>query len=566
MAQHSQDGLFRPSQSDTSHQAAQGKAGKMDMVSSFPPSLFDHTQAERYLLKIAAQLGAVSGAGFGAMLSRALQGAAVPVANATASYWMDDAPFPEVNLNAHPLPDLADYVIIGTGIAGLAATRTVLEISRDQRTEMPLRVVALDARDVCAGATGRNGGHIKSAPYKDFADLKTRLGSADKARDTLRFMRSHVDVLKEVGREVPEGEVRDVESVDMFLEQEDFEKAKSLVDDLKTNVPDIEVNVWPGEEARKKFGCNDLIVGALSYPAGAAFPFRLVTGAWKALVDKYPQLVLLSNTPVEDISVAANSPQHPYAIKTPKGTVRTRHVLHATNAYAPSLVPRLRNSLTGARGCMSAQDGGADFPATHGNRSWGTVYAPGFDYVTQRPDNDDGSPGDVMVGGGFLRSKSGGLDLLGVWDDSKRDALPLVHVRGIMPTVFEPNWGGGSSPTAGSSKKDWTGIMGFTGDSLPFVGSLSQNISERQNTYPGADVAGLEGSGEWIAAGFNGHGMVWAWLSGAAAAIMMAGQDKKDLPKVPGRPAGTLDSWFPRDVVALDEERLKRADLKNLSL
>ena len=174
------------------------------------------------------------------------------LANATASYWMDDAPFPEVNLNAHPLPDLADYVIIGTGIAGLAATRTVLEISRDQRTEMPLRVVALDARDVCAGATGRNGGHIKSAPYKDFADLKTRLGSADKARDTLRFMRSHVDVLKEVGREVPEGEVRDVESVDMFLEQEDFEKAKSLVDDLKTNVPDIEVNVWPGEEARKK--------------------------------------------------------------------------------------------------------------------------------------------------------------------------------------------------------------------------------------------------------------------------------------------------------------------------
>lgn len=212
---------------------------------------------------------------------------------------------------------------------------------------------------------------------------------------------------------------------------------------------------------------------------------------------------------------------------------------------------------------MTAQDGGADFPATHGNRSWSVVYAPGFDYVTQRPDQA-GRPGDVMVGGGFYRSKEHGIDLLGVWDDSQRDELPLEHVRGIMPTVFKPNWGGGDSPTAGTVKKDWTGIMGFTGDALPFVGPLPQSISERKNTYPGADVPGVEGSGEWIAAGFNGHGMVWSWLSGAAAAIMMAGQDKKDMPKVAGRPSGTLDSWFPRDVVALDEERLKRADLKNL--
>ncbi|OAA78595.1 FAD dependent oxidoreductase [Akanthomyces lecanii RCEF 1005] len=511
-------------------------------------------------VQIAAQLGA----GYNAMLERILHGAAVPVANATDSYWMDSPPFPEVNLNPHSLPDLADYVIIGTGITGLAATKTVLEISQDQRTEMPLRVVALDARDVCSGATARNGGHIKSAPYKDFAFLKEQLGSVDEARSVLKFMLSHVEYLKEVGQQVPEGEVRDVETVDMFLEQDDFEKAKNLVDDLKTNVPDITIDVFSGEEAREKFGCNDFIVGAISYSAGAAFPFRLVTGAWKALVDRYPELVLLSNTPVEDISVAANSAQHPYAVRTSKGTIRTRHVLHATNAYAPHLLPRLRSSLTGRRGCMSAQDGGDEFPATHGNRSWKVVYEPGFDYVTERPDNSDGSPGDVMVGGGFRQGKLDGLDLIGVWDDSKRDALPLAHVRGIMPTVFQPNWGGGNNPTAGSLKKDWTGIMGFTGDLLPFVGPLSQNITQRQNTYPGAGVPGPYGSGEWIAAGFNGYGMVWSWLSGAATAIMMAGQDKKDLPKVPGRPSGTLDSWFPRDVVALDEERLKKADLRNL--
>lgn len=281
-------------------------------------------------------------------------------------------------------------------------------------------------------------------------------------------------------------------------------------------------------------------------------------------METYPELILRSNTPVESISVAANSPQHPYAVKTPNGTFRTRHVLHATNGYAPYLIPRLQSSLTGVRGCMSAQDAGSHFPVTHGNRSWSTIYSPGFDYVTQRPDNSDGTSGDLMVGGGFRAGKLQGMDRIGQWDDSQRDVLPLAHVRGVMPTIFSPNWGGGDSPTAGSLKKDWTGIMGFTGDMLPFVGPLSQNITERKNTYKGADVGGREGSGEWIAAGFNGHGMVWSWLSGAAAAIMMAGQDKDELKKYPGRPAGKLDEWFPRDVVALDEERLEKANLKSL--
>ncbi|KAM3435486.1 hypothetical protein NHJ13734_005522 [Beauveria thailandica] len=492
---------------------------------------------------IAAQISAGYSVGYDALVNRALHAAATPVPDATASYWMSDPPFPSVNLNPRSLPDIADYVVIGTGLAGLAATKTLLEISQDQRTEMPLRVVALDARDVCGGATGRGGGRVEVTPWRDFATLKEALGEEDeeeeeRAREVLRFMDRGRRALRELREQVPEGEVRDVEAVDLFLESEDFEKAKGLVEDVRRSVPEMEVNVWSGEEACQKFGCNGFVAGAISYPAGAAFPFRLVTGAWKALIDRYPELVLLSNTPVANISIAPNSPQHPYAVHTSAGVVRTRHVLHASNAYAPALIPRLRQYLTGARGCMTAQHGGAHFPRTHGNRSWSTVYEPGYDYATQRPDQDDGSPGDVLVGGGFAQGRHGGLDLLGTWDDSRRDALPLAHVRGIMPTVFEPNWGGGPTTTAGGGEKsDWTGIMGFTGDGLPFVGALGANVTERRNPYPGGGAGGvINGSGEWIAAGFNGHGMVWAWLSGAAAGIMMAGQDGKDLERVRGRP------------------------------
>lgn len=249
MAQSSLGSLHQE-QLDNSHQPAQEESKKMDMVCFFPLYLLLPYQLPKLTMHV--QIAAQLGAGYNAMLERILHGAAVPVANATDSYWMDSPPFPEVNLNPHSLPDLADYVIIGTGITGLAATKTVLEISQDQRTEMPLRVVALDAHDVCSGATARNGGHIKSAPYKDFAFLKEQLGSVDEARSVLKFMLSHVEYLKEVGQQVPEGEVRDVETVDMFLEQDDFEKAKNLVDDLKTNVPDITIDVFSGEEAREK--------------------------------------------------------------------------------------------------------------------------------------------------------------------------------------------------------------------------------------------------------------------------------------------------------------------------
>ena len=150
------------------------------------------------------------------------------------------------------------------------------------------------------------------------------------------------------------------------------------------------------------------------------------------------------------------------------------------------------------------------------------------------------------------------MDQLGEWDDAKMDALPLMHIRGSLATIFEPRWGGDGG---GELKKTWTGIMGFTGDMIPFVGRVPETISERKRAAKSAGG----GCGEWIAAGFNGHGMVWAWLSGTAAAIMMLGKDGEELEKGVGRPGAKLDSWFPRDVVALSEERLGRAELKNLA-
>lgn len=67
------------------------------------------------------------------------------------SYWIRDYP---IDFDSQPVPTDVDIIIIGSGISGAAA---VYEISLQQPH---LRVALIEARGICTGATGRNGGHV----------------------------------------------------------------------------------------------------------------------------------------------------------------------------------------------------------------------------------------------------------------------------------------------------------------------------------------------------------------------------------------------------------------------
>lgn len=110
--------------------------------------------------------------------------------------------------------------------------------------------------------------------------------------------------------------------------------------------------------------------------------------------------------------------------------------------------------------------------------------------------------------------------------------------------------------------KTWTGILGVTGDFVPFVGRVPVKYAGKG--FKSGSGGGLAATGQWIAAGFCGEGMVWAWLAGTAVGVMIAGREDEELDKVVGRPGGRLDEWFPREL-GLEGGRLRRADLKNLA-
>jgi glycine/D-amino acid oxidase-like deaminating enzyme len=282
---------------------------------------------------------------------------------------------------------------------------------------------------------------------------------------------------------------------------------------------------------------------------------------WNSLRAEFTtSLNIETNTPVESISVSVDGPAgFPYALKTNRGTIFVRHVVHATNGFASHLVPGLRRRIVGARAHMCAQQPGESFPIASGMRSWSVVNGEAFDYVCQRPSPPNGPPGDLLVGGGFMRSSKQGVDQVGLYDDGAvLDALTISHIVGILPATFYPNWGIGAEV-----KQLWSGILGLTGDSLPFVGRLPVTITGRdvQNTESSNDT---NRQGEWIAAGFCGEGMVWAWLCGAALGIMVAGSEEENLTQIPGRPGGRLAEWFPIEL-QVSSKRIRSANISNLA-
>ncbi|KAI2615118.1 FAD dependent oxidoreductase-domain-containing protein [Hypoxylon sp. NC1633] len=499
-----------------------------------------------------------------ALLKRASSPPGFPVKNPTKSYWTQDPPYPELTNIRMELPsNRADIVIIGSGVTAAAVASSVLQES-DRGGERP-RVVVLEARNICSGATGRNGGHIKSSPHELFATLKKKHGPKRAAALT-RFQLAHVKVLTELCQEMgwAVAECREVQTVDLYLTDEDRESAFKKVKDLEKWVPEVGIKVWDAYGAQKVFDVNEYVKGAISYTAGALWPYRFVSCVWKDLLTRYKYfLYLQTNTTVLSVQATKNS-EYAYEVTMTDYTIQCNHVVHATNAFATEFVPGLRGKMTGALATMSAQRPGRGFPSRTGKRSWSVVYGQAFDYITQRP-SDKGIPGDLMVGGGFSRSEGEGANMIGVWDDGRMDALPVAHISGIFPTIFDPSWG--DEAEGGRTKQTWSGVIAVTGDLLPFVGRLKSNLTGRKVDLRRNMATRRKDAtkpGEWIAAGYCGDGMVWAWLSGTALGIMIAGTSKVDALRRPGRPGGQLASWFPSELEP-SARRVKNAGLENLA-
>ncbi|PWY87964.1 DAO-domain-containing protein [Aspergillus sclerotioniger CBS 115572] len=507
-----------------------------------------------------------SNADYNALLGR-ISAPIHPIKNPSTSFWQQRPPFPElVDIQSPSLPDHADIVIIGSGISGASIAYTLLTQSSAESDG--LKVVLLEARELCSGATGRNGGHVKCASYSDYALFKRRFGR-ERAKKLLEFERRALPLLvsfaQENGFEV--AEARKVETLDVITDAGMWEKTKNMVQELKEDVPEAgkEVEVFEPDEGCEIFELNrEQCCGVIRYPAGAIWPYRFVTSLYARLLSEFgSRFSIETNTPV--VGIETRDDVMPFMVSTSRGKIPAYHVIHATDAFVANLVPGATGKLFPMRGHMTAQTPGAGLSRLDGSRSWSIIGKRGFDYITQRPrQGEDG--GELMVGGGVVQSPSKGIDEFGIWRDDQMSGPISAYLEGIMPVTFgRDRWGEDKNGTR--IKGAWVGCMGFTCDLLPLVGKLEPGLTVRTVTSRNDKQVGQfkVPPAEWISAGFNGEGMVLAWLCGVAVGLMALGLDEMDHEGGPGIPPGKVKDWLP-DIFICSKRRVERFCVAELGL
>ncbi|KAJ7159656.1 nucleotide-binding domain-containing protein [Mycena filopes] len=487
---------------------------------------------------------------FSAVSERISRDPGFPTATPSRSYWY--------------------VVIIGSGIAGTAIARTLL----DSSPANTLRIVMLEARDVCSGAT-------------DYSDLESKYGAAA-AQAIIRFRLAHLPALLAVAEEeglLHGSQARAIDQFDVYLNGTLYQRAKEALASLIEALPERrgKHTTYDDKTEFEHLQLSILATGCISQEGGALHPYRLITGILTRLLKTHPRHVrcsrstfhLFTHTPCTDISVEASG----YCVTTPRGTLTTTHVIHATNTWAGHLLPGLRRKIVPMRAYMTAQRPGRTLaPSSTGKRAF--VFYPGtsmlaFDYLTQQPGSPDNGAypapaGELMFGGGASlggRAEAALLDNIGVTDDSEADSdfAVTAYLGGALERYFAPGWGAEGSNReegeeggwrAGRMKAVWAGILGLSADGQPWVGRVPGAVSGRAEPKPtpaGVKVAhlGLVPAGEWIAAGFTGEGMTHAWLSGVALAGMVLGESQR---------AGDASALPPQFLIT--EKRVREADIE----
>ncbi|MCJ1354493.1 MAG: hypothetical protein MMC33_004482 [Icmadophila ericetorum] len=448
------------------------------------------------------------------MEQRALIPPGLPRSNPTESYWQYQSSSLSTHRTTTRLPSSVSVVIIGSGITGAFIAYNIL--SRGS----PQSIVMLEARTVCNGATGRNGGHTKCASYRSFLYNLQTLGEAEAVK-TARFEYNCMKAVHTFAREKHiQCDSWEGDTVDVMYDEDQWEEANRAAKEMKRLMGDKDpaaaYKFWSEKETEEKFLTKGAF-GAVTYAAGSINAYKFVSGVLDLAVKM--GLNLQTETPALSIKKIGQG----WIVETPRGTIEAQRVVLATNGYTAHLYPALQGKIVPLRGEVTAHRPGSSIPKAGLPTTYSFIYEDGYDYMIPRP-RGSGFEGDIIIGGGLTKGDKKGLYEYGTTDDTTTDSAIMSYLDNSTLTYFGANWG--NDHPKGRIRKAWSGIMGYSADGFPLIGKA-----------PGEE-------GLFIAASFQGHGMVLCLSSAKALVHIMYCEDEQ-----------ALDQWFPK-AFRITEERL----------
>ncbi|KAH0352465.1 FAD dependent oxidoreductase, partial [Aureobasidium melanogenum] len=429
-----------------------------------------------------------------------------PVPNSTLSYWRSDPHPIDSYCSSEKLPSECDIAIIGAGMTGVSTAYHLSRLHTADCSGKKPSIVVLDAREVCSGATGRNGGHSKVQAFTMGKMIK-KFG-VDAANEFAAFVSAQKFLMKDaVDREELACEFEMRRSYDVFVDQEEARAAEELyrtaTKEGQAWVRDFDfVESWVAEQVTSIKGAK----AALSMPACSLWPYKFVTQLICGMVNDRAA-TLYTHTPI--LSIESSGPSSTI-LRTPKGTMETKKLIFATNAYTPVICPLYKNEIIPYKGtaCHIAPEKPI---SPHLSNTYNIYHDHPADQIT-RVDYLNPRPDGGIVVGGAKHLYSSDKDS---WYNTTDDSTLLPNVRPYFESYMQSNFKGWENSKAKVTHL-WTGIQGETKDGFPFVGK----VPGKENWF--------------VAAGFNGGGMTFIFSCTEGLAKMVEGKtyEETGLPKM----------------------------------
>ncbi|KAK9464273.1 FAD dependent oxidoreductase [Lipomyces arxii] len=482
------------------------------------------------------------------------------------STWLDPPSMLSTFRTTSTLPATADIVIIGSGFSGASVAYHAL------KAYSGINIVMLEAGDICQGASGRNGGHLRPDLFSYASTLASKYGPEEAVKHN-QFERANYDAVRKLAEEEGiECEIStDSEAWQVFLTEEEFKTALSELGLMRNFGGDVhDVRVYMQDEARKITGIR-ACVGAISSPGTSISPSKLVTSLLEQSL--FCGLNLQTHTKVLSVSrhstnngvfssdvcstcdsetedfehvdfaslrISPKKSSYLHRVTTTRGSILANKVVHATNAYLDTLLsfssdvqdtrktPGSTVLVSPVRGHVieiaSTLKEGRRLSLDPNHKITNMTFNRGGEYLIQRPN------GNFVLGGCRRFGQEQGVESFfsTTTEETEIDTAVDLSLRSFFTqtlcydsahylqpprTVF----GESAHNTHYSSEykivKQWTGIMGFSVDDFSLVGKVPSFF--------------LEESQEYCIAGFTGHGMARIFLAAKALVNMILQEDEE---------------------------------------